>query len=108
MRAKIRRSRREQLRQLHVQLLSYAARHDGQYPPDDATAGPDPDAWNLPERLGTRYRYVPGRTVNAVAEVVAYEPQVYDDPQLVLWTDGRVEGMSTTALEHALSAGNTP
>lgn len=100
--------REEQLHRLHVQLLGYAARHEGQYPPDDAVAELDSSAWDLPDRLGTRYLYVPGRSAKDGDEVVAYEPQVYDDAQLVLWTDGRVAPMSASELQNTLKPGKTP
>ena len=100
--------RERQLRKLHAALLQYAARHDGRYPPDDEMDAIDPDAWTLPDRLGARYLYVAGRSAGDVSDVVAYEPQVYDDRQMVLWTDGRVQRMSVAELEGTLSAGSMP
>jgi hypothetical protein len=43
-----------------------------------------------------------------MSKVIAYEPQVYDDRQLVLWTDGRVQPMAVPELQGALDAGTAP
>jgi hypothetical protein len=102
------RRRAQQLQNLHVALLAYAARHDGQYPSVEAAEGIGAEIWNLPDRLGARYLYVPGGSVVDVSEVVAYEPLVYDDRQFVLWTDGRIQPMSVAELQTALDARSTP
>lgn len=101
------RSRKQRLQKLHAALLRYAARHEGRYPSDVEADAIDPEAWMLPDRLGVRYIYSPGRSAKDIANVVAYEPQVYEDPQLVLWTDGRVQPMSGAELADRLKAGDT-
>ena len=101
------RRRKHRLQKLHAALLHYAARHEGHYPSDAEANAIDPEAWMLPGRLGVRYIYFPGRSAKDVANVVAYEPLVYEDPQLVLWTDGRVQPMSVAELEGRLKAGDT-
>lgn len=100
--------RQQQLLKLHTALLGHAARREGRYPSDEELAGIDREVWNLPQRLGTRYLYVPGRSIEGVSAVLAYEPLVYDDSQLVLWTDGRTQSMSIAELERALQAGRVP
>jgi hypothetical protein len=100
--------RQQQLLKLHTALLGYAARHEGRYPTETELSGMDGDVWNLPERLGSRYLYVAGQSVDGVSNVLAYEPRVYEDPQLVLWTDGRTQVMSAAELESALQDGSTP
>jgi hypothetical protein len=101
------RRREQHLQKLYTALLHYAARHDGGYPSDAERHAIDPEAWMLPDRPGARYIYVDGRTASDVASVLAYEPQVYDGPPLVLWTDGRVQSMSVAELESSLQAGDT-
>jgi hypothetical protein len=98
--------REQQLRKLHVALLDYAARHDGRYPPADEIESMDSEHWCLPDRQGGRYLYVPGRSINTPAAIVAYEPLVYDDRQLVLHTDGRIKPMAVHELQIALDSGN--
>jgi len=101
--------RREQgIQKLHAALLNYAARHEGRFPLETDLAAIDAQVWNLPDPIGTRYLYVPGRSVNGVSNILAYEPLVHDDPQLVLWTDGRMQAMSVSELKRALDAGSTP
>ena len=101
--------RREQkLQKLHSALLLYSAHHDGRFPSDDETDAVAPDTWMLPDRLGTRYLYVPGRSVNNLSGILAYEPQVYDGGQLVLSTDGRVRLSSADELRQALDSGSQP
>ena len=100
--------RSAQMEHLRLALLLYAAKHEGRFPSADDTGAIDNEIWQLPRRAGMRYLYEPGATVETPHSVVAYEPAVYDETQLVLMADGRVERMDAASLKQALHGKESP
>jgi len=86
----------------------YAAKHEGRFPSADDTGAIDNETWQLPRRAGMRYQYEPGATVATPHSVVAYEPAVYDEMQLVLTADGRIERLDAARLKQALRGKESP
>lgn len=81
--------RRRQLDALKTELWRYADSHANQFPGSDQLPEIPAQAWELPDRFGTRYRYFAGHTRGGVALLVS-EPDVYDSPRLGIWTDGTI------------------
>ena len=101
-------ARREKFQNLQIALLHFAATHNGQFPDQKEQDSIPLDMWQLPERMGTRYRYEPGHHANDRQSVLALEPEVYGDRQLVLMTDGEIRSMSPSELQTFLSQDNSP
>ena len=91
------------LKGLHAVLAADAARHDGRYPPADATSIPAGE-WKTAHPSGMRFRYVPGRSVRDAGKVLAYEPELFGDVRLVLFADGEVRRMTSAELAPLLTA----
>jgi hypothetical protein len=84
-------SRREKLAALYQSLLSFADLHAGKYPATKDEAGLMLTEWDLPTLPGTSYIYLTDRESGGRPVPLAYEPEVFDNEQLVLMTDGRIE-----------------
>lgn len=82
--------RRRGMEQLAHALERFASQHDGRYPSDPETSQISEAAWLLPELSGTRYIYLSGRTTGDGKKPVAYEPDLYGSPPLVLYADGEI------------------
>src|SRR5262245_17047508 len=94
--------RRAKLERLRDALWAYARGHDGQLP-----AGPtDPDIasefWQTTDPSAVSYLYVAGRKPHVGAELLAFEPRVFGDGQLALFTSGEIRKLAATELEAAL------
>ena len=90
--------RRERLTALYAELAAYAAEHDGAFPAEDewqafadAVAAP-------PEYEDERYIYLPGRRWDGPAQLLAYEPNLYDDQPLGLFTNGAAALLTPEAI----------
>lgn len=84
-------SRREKLAALYQSLLSFAASHEGKYPATKDESGLMLTEWDLPNLAGTSYVYVPDRESGGRPAPLVFEPEVFDNEQLVLMSDGRIE-----------------
>jgi hypothetical protein len=96
-------TRRERLERLREALWAYARSHDGKLP-----AGPtDPDIaaefWQAPDPSGVPYCYAAGQTPHHGARPLAWEPRIFGDGQLTLFTSGEIRRMATEELERALA-----
>ncbi|MFN0052550.1 MAG: hypothetical protein ACKV0T_10170 [Planctomycetales bacterium] len=100
--------REQQLERLRTALLLFAARHEGRFPLAEEVTAIDDDLWLVPDRSGMRYLYLPGATVDSPSAVLAYEPAVYDDRQLVLTADGKIQPMDSAAMRRTLSVEGAP
>lgn len=107
-RSKLTAERSSGIERLRLALLMHAAKHEGRFPSADDTDAIERELWELPRRAGMRYLYAPGATVTTPSSVVVYEPAVYDDRQLVLMADGRIERMSAERLQRALRGEEQP
>ncbi len=94
-------ARRENLWFLREALWSYAAAHDGQFPPHDAVPQISEKLWRLP---GTSLRliYVPGRLRDQGELPLVYEPGVYGAERVVLMASGQIVSLSRAELQACL------
>lgn len=97
----LRASRQTKLRALKEALLEFAARNNGRFPTADQCAALPPELWDVPTEVPFRYRYVPGRK-REIANVLVFEPSVFDADQLVLLTDGTIIEMASADLRARL------
>lgn len=95
------RERKEQLEWLRTALWNYAATHHGKLPEKETTLN-EPQLWEVPGGAGIRYVYAAGRTVGDSSDVVACEPEVFDDGRLTLQANGEITVMSTSDLRQRL------
>jgi hypothetical protein len=98
-------ARRDRLENLGMLIRHYAARHDGNFPAGDRVPEIPPEAWQLPDPSGMRYRYATGRGGRDHPSVLAYEPGLFGRDRLVLMTDGTIRTMGPDELEASLSRG---
>jgi hypothetical protein len=89
---------------LHRNLTAYAEEHAGAFPASPEESGFDSESWELVDVPGTTFLYVASRQTGGPPRPLAYEPQVYDDAQLVLMTNGRVERMQPDEIRRLLEA----
>jgi hypothetical protein len=94
--------RRAKLTELYTALAAYAAQQDGHYPPAVASAIPA-ERWRTAHPSGMRFLYLPGRTARDAGQVLAYEPELFDDGRLVLFTNGEVRRMTSAELAPLLA-----
>ena len=95
--------RRERLERLREALWAYARAHDGKLP-----AGPtDPDIaaeyWQTPDPSGVPYGYASGRSPHAGHRPLAWEPRVFGDGQLTLFTSGAIQRLTAAELDRLLA-----
>jgi hypothetical protein len=93
--------RKQHLERLHAALSDHAARYDGRFP-DAADAITPAALWEVPGGAGLRYVYVPRRSVGEPRAIVAYEPAVYGDQRLVLYSNGDIVTAQTADLQKQL------
>jgi hypothetical protein len=96
--------RRHKLEGLGRELLRHAASHEGRYPEQEPTEAELSKAWNLPGLEGTRYVYVPGRTLSSGQIPIAYEPALYDSEPFVLLANGDVVQMRLESILELVNA----
>lgn len=87
-------ARRTKIKQLEVQLVEYAADHEGSYPAALRDLNADPEQFELPDLPGTQYILIGGRTSTGPSLPLAYEPEVYDGKRFVIFTKGPIEELS--------------
>jgi hypothetical protein len=81
-------ARREKLEALRRALWEYADMHQGRFPTDRSDILSD--KWTSADPSGMRFVYVVGRKAGENATPLAYEPAVYGDHRLVLFTNGDI------------------
>jgi hypothetical protein len=94
------------LAELKAALWDYMARHDGGFPATDSDPAVPAATWETLDVSRARFVYVPttGRATQP-ASPLAYEPDLFDGPRLVLRADGRIVTMTTSELREALVGG---
>jgi hypothetical protein len=95
-------ARRQGLDRLRVALWTHARGHDSRFPLDEESAMIPEEAWRVPGRSGMRYRYLPGRVADEGQHVLAIEPAIFGEEQLVLLTDGRIVSMTPAELSRSI------
>jgi hypothetical protein len=90
------------LAELKAALWESAGRHGGAFPATDHEPGVPAAAWETVDVSRARYVYAP---TTRPAAVLAYEPDLFDGPRLVLRADGRIVTMTPSELREALAGG---
>jgi hypothetical protein len=94
-------TREDKLRLLGTELLRYAIRHEGRFPSGrDARELIAAEFWQLPEMRATKYLYLEDRHVE-VDSLLAWEPAVFGDRPLGLFTSGEVRAVSRDEIQAA-------
>jgi len=93
--------RREKLEALRFALWEYARHNGGQFPSSIETANLPEDRWLIPGSSGLRFLYNSEHNKRA-RTVLAYEPEVFPTPRLVLFTTGEIRMLESAALTRAL------
>jgi hypothetical protein len=101
-------ARRAKLERLRDALWAYARGHDGKLP-----GGPtDPDVaaefWQTTDPSAVSYAYVPGRRPHVGVELVAFEPRIFGDGQLALFTSGEIRKLTAAEVEVLLPRESKP
>ena len=100
--------RQRQLERLGVALMHFAATHQGRFPDDKDRATIPAELWDVPESGGLHYQYVPNRTADIPAALLAYAPEADAGHRLILKTDGAVETVTSEEFERLRAAGGRP
>ena len=92
-------TREDKLRLLGAELLRYAIRHEGRFPSErDARELIAAEFWQLPEMPATKYLYLEDRNAE-VDSLLAWEPTVFGDAPLGLFTSGEVRAVSRDEIQ---------
>lgn len=97
--------RRERLERLREALWAYARSHDGKLPSGPTDPDIAPEFWQTPDPSGVPYCYAPGQTPHRGNRPLAWEPRIFGDGQLALFTNGEVRRVTAAELEQALAQG---
>jgi hypothetical protein len=89
--------RKEHLERLRTALWHFAATHDGRFPDTGEMSEIPADLWSVPDTGGLRYLYVPGRSVRGSVALLAYEPEL-DENRNVLRTNGDLGTLTSTEI----------
>jgi hypothetical protein len=95
-------ARRTRIGKLQSVLLEHARQHDGKYPIALDELPLEPAALEVPNRAGSRYVLIAGRTLDGLAVPLAYEPEVYAGKHFVLFTKGRPEELPYDEIQRLL------
>lgn len=95
-------ARRARLDQIQIELLRFAAGHNGRFPDRlDAVAAELQDVPGFP---GMHYIYVPGLSVDDAERILVYEPEVDHASRLVIFASGKTGEMTSDELSRALES----
>lgn len=96
-------ARQMKLQDLRFALWQYAQTHEGRFPPSTTEPGIRADLWRVPGPTGATYRYVAGRVPNQGAELVAFEPEVFDGSRWAILSNGELRRMANAEITKALT-----
>lgn len=89
------RQRQARLELLRTMLWTYAAAHQGAFPPDRAHSRIAEELWRQPGMVAVDYGYNGGMTINEESQPLVFEYAVYDDGrQLQLDTRGAIQDVA--------------
>jgi hypothetical protein len=97
--------RRQKLDDLRFALWDHARRHGGEFPAAPTQADFPADLWKLPGPSGAQYLYNAPRPAKEPLPL-AYEPEVFGGPRLVLFSNGDIRALDSDALALALKGGS--
>ncbi|QDT66907.1 hypothetical protein V22_41790 [Calycomorphotria hydatis] len=79
-----REERRDRLRLLHKLLIKYAETNSGLFPNEERAKQLGGDLWRLPERGDAEFLYRDRANSSKPNDPLIVEPEVYDDPLMIL------------------------
>jgi hypothetical protein len=100
--------RERKLDRLRIALWKYAAAHEGSFPASHSSSEIASGVWQTPDASGMAYVYIAGRKADRGAALLAFEPDVFGDYQLVLLTNGEIRRTTAEQLDAALTAEQNP
>ncbi|MCH8208882.1 MAG: hypothetical protein IIA62_07545 [Nitrospinae bacterium] len=83
--------RHDRLKGLKGELWIYAKSHKGAFPPTDQVAEIPDSAWHIHQASTQRFVYLPGEKINNGKRLIAYEPEIYGQNRLALFSNGAIE-----------------
>lgn len=93
--------RRAKLERLHGALWTFAQEHGGILPDKDERSSIPHGFWRLADEAFLEYVYIPGLKADSGNDVVAFEPGVYDEREVLL-SSGVILRMTQEQLDRAL------
>jgi len=94
--------RRLKLDELRFALWDHAQLHAGAFPESRDVADIAADLWKVPHPKGLRYYYAGGLKRAGPVRPLAWEPELFDDKRLVLFSNGSIRKLTSDELEEAL------
>lgn len=82
--------RRQKLDNLRFALWQFASAHDGRFPSAEEAETLVPELWLVDGTSPLRFVYVPGKSLHQTNEILVYEPELFDDDQYVILTNGAI------------------
>jgi len=98
-------TRRAGLEALRSALWEYARGHEGRFPSERFTAGVPEGRWRVPGDSGMNYLFVSGLHPDQGAALLAYEPDIFGGPRLVLLTSGEIRWLGADDFSRAQAPG---
>jgi hypothetical protein len=96
-------ARRHKLEELRFALWDYAQSHDGQFPIARESSAFAADLWQTPHALPFHYLYAGNLTRKGPNRPLAWEPEVFGQKRLMLYTNGLIQSMTNDEIERAVS-----
>ena len=100
--------RERKMERLRIALWKYAVAHAGSFPTSQTSSEIPTDIWQSPDASGMAYIYVSGRKADRGAALLAFEPDVFGDYQLVLLTNGEIRRTTAEQLDAVVNAEQNP
>jgi hypothetical protein len=86
--------RRAGLEALRSALWEFARTHEGGFPAERFAGGIPEARWRLPGSSGMSYLFVSGLRADKGTAPLAYEPDVFGGPRLVLLSSGEIRWLT--------------
>lgn len=99
--------RHEQLEKLRGALWAYAVQHQGEFPAARTDPAVPAALWKLPDPSGVQYLYVGGK-LDGQSLPLAFEPEIYGNQRMVLYSNGEIRLVHNEALLQSLPAESKP
>jgi hypothetical protein len=97
--------RRHKLEELRFALWDQAQYHDGYFPESRETTDIPADLWKVPHPSGMRYLYVGGLQRRGPVKPLAWEPELFGEGRLVLFTNGSIRKLTSDEIDAAVGEG---
>jgi hypothetical protein len=97
--------RRHKLEELRFALWDQAGSNGGTFPESRDTADVPADLWKVPHPSGVRYLYTGGLKRKGPVRPLAWEPELFGERRLVLFTNGSIRPLTSDEIDEALAEG---